>query len=154
LLVFDTEARKVCDALVSRITEAGNTVTTAWAIATVAVPLRVGSAAETALTVTTPPEGICAGAVYSPAAEIVPTVALPPATPLTFQVTAVLLVLLTVAVKACVPVPGSTVAEPGSTLTATGAVIVTPMNPEAAGSAAETAVTVTTGFVGTFVGAV
>jgi hypothetical protein len=85
---------------------------------------------------------------------MVPTVLLPPATPLTFHVTVVLPVLPTVAVKTCVPVPGSNNTAEGSTLTATGGVIVTPMKPLAAGLAAETAVTVTTGLVGTFVGGV
>jgi hypothetical protein len=42
------------------------------------------------------------GAVYSPAVEIVPTVAFPPVVPFTCQVTAVLEVPVTVAVNCCV----------------------------------------------------
>ena len=41
-----------------------------------------------AVTVTVDGVGTAGGAVYSPAAEIVPTIALPPATLLTLQVTA------------------------------------------------------------------
>jgi hypothetical protein len=63
LPVLDTEATNGCEAPVSRMTEAGKTDTTACAIVTLAVPLRVGSAADTALTVTCPPVGIRAGAV-------------------------------------------------------------------------------------------
>jgi len=67
-----------------------------------------------------------AGAVYRPELEIVPTVALPPVTPFTCQVTAVLLVFCTVAVNCWVP-PAATVADVGEivTLTAVGGVIVT-----------------------------
>jgi hypothetical protein len=49
----------------------------------------VESAAETAVTVTVGGEGTVIGAVYTPAVEIMPTVAFPPATLLTLQVTAV-----------------------------------------------------------------
>lgn len=154
LLVLETEATKVCEAPVSRITEAGIIDTTACAIFTEAVPMLVDSAADTALTVTEPEAGICAGAVNSPVFEIVPVLLVPPTAPLTSQVTAVLAVLLTVAVKAWVPVLGNKVTEDGATLTVTGGVIVNPMNPEAAASAFETAVTVTTGLLGTVVGGV
>jgi hypothetical protein len=41
--------------------------------------------------------GILAGGVYRPVAEIVPVALLPPATPFTCQVTAVLVVFVTVA---------------------------------------------------------
>jgi hypothetical protein len=85
---------------------------------------------------------------------MVPTVELPPAIPLTSQVKAVFEVLVTVAAKLCVPVPASTVAVLGETTTATGAVMVTPANPETVESAADTAVTVTVGDVGMFAGAV
>ncbi len=47
----------------------------------------------------TPPEGTLEGAVYKPPADIVPTVELPPVAPLTLQVTAVFVVLLTVALN-------------------------------------------------------
>lgn len=43
--------------------------------------------------------GIAAGGVYTPVAEIVPTVLLPPATEFTLQVTAAFVLLATVAVK-------------------------------------------------------
>ena len=46
--------------------------------------------------------GKSAGAVYKPALVIVPTVELPPATPLTLQLTAVFDVPVTVAVNCCV----------------------------------------------------
>src|SRR2546430_12908415 len=67
-----------------------------------------------------------AGAVYRPELEIVPTVALPPVTPFTCQVTAVLLVFCTVAVNCWVP-PAATVADVGAivTLTAVDVRIVT-----------------------------
>ncbi|HMC74670.1 MAG TPA: hypothetical protein VKG87_10215, partial [Terriglobales bacterium] len=59
-------------------------------------------------------EGTLPGAVNIPVDEIVPTLALPPATPLTFHVTPVLVVLETVALncKVCpmvtLPVDGVT----------------------------------------------
>jgi hypothetical protein len=49
----------------------------------------VESAADTAVTVTIAGEGTVMGAVYTPDVETIPTVALPPATPLTLQFTAV-----------------------------------------------------------------
>src|ERR1700736_2860173 len=55
-------------------------VTVTWAEADL-----VESAADTALTVTIAGEGVVIGAVYTPEVEIIPTVALPPATPLTLQ---------------------------------------------------------------------
>lgn len=68
--------------------------------ATVAVALLVGSATEVAPTVTIPEAGIEAGAVYRPADEIVPYVALPPVTLFTCHVTAVFIVFATVALNA------------------------------------------------------
>jgi hypothetical protein len=65
-----------------------------------------------------------------------------------------LLLLLTVALKLCVPVPTSTVAALGVMPTVTGDVIVTPAKPDTLELACETAVTVTVGEVGTFAGAV
>jgi hypothetical protein len=73
---------------------------------------------STALTVTEPPEGTLDGAVYRPLLVMVPTVELPPATPFTSQVAAVL-VPLTIALNCCV-LPAVTLAEVGVTLTATG----------------------------------
>jgi hypothetical protein len=86
----------------------------------------VESACDTAVTVTVAGLGTDAGAVYKPELEIVPTVALPPTTPFTCQVTAVLLVFCTLAVNCCVA-PAVTVAEVGEMvmLTAAGAVTVT-----------------------------
>jgi hypothetical protein len=99
----------------------------------VTVPLAdfVVSAALVALMVICAGFGNFAGAVYSPVAEIVPTVASPPAVPFTFQVTAVLLVLPTAAENCCVwemitvVVAGvtSTVTEPGGGLFVGGGVV-------------------------------
>jgi hypothetical protein len=69
--------------------------------------------------------------VYRPKLEIVPTVALPPVTPFTCQVTAVLLVFCTIALNCCVP-PAATVAEIGEmvTLTEIGVFVIdTPAQP-------------------------
>ena len=60
----------------------------------------VESAADTAVTVTVAGEGTVIGAVYTPDAEIIPTVALPPAVPLTLQFTAVFEEPVTVAANA------------------------------------------------------
>jgi len=59
--------------------------------------------------------GRSAGAVNTPAALIVPLAAVPPATPLTLQVTLVLLELVTVATNAC-EAPSTTDALPGVTV--------------------------------------
>src|SRR5438046_10540550 len=66
---------------------------------TLALSLFVGSAMLVALTDTCAGLGTWAGAVYRPDEEIVPTVAVPPATPFTSQVTFLLLVLVTVSVN-------------------------------------------------------
>ena len=70
---------------------AGRTVTAACAD-------WVGSAALVATTVTAP-EGTVDGAVNRPDASMVPTVEFPPVIPFTVHVTAVFVVLLTVAVN-------------------------------------------------------
>jgi len=57
----------------------------------------VGSATETAVTVTGLGLGTAAGVKYTPAGVIVPTEALPPVTPLTCQVTAKFVAFVTVA---------------------------------------------------------
>src|SRR5947207_3049389 len=62
----------------------------------------VGSAWDTAVTVTMAGFGTTAGAVYRPELDIVPTVALPPVTPLPCHVTVVLLVFWTVLVNCCI----------------------------------------------------
>jgi len=74
-------------------------VTVTWAVA-----LLVVSAALVAVTLWPP---AWAGAVYKPMEFMVPAVALPPATPSTNQVTAVLLVPVTVAVNPVVPLTGT-----------------------------------------------
>ena len=71
-----------------------------------------------AVTVTLAGLGRSGGAAYSPEDEIVPRALLPPAVPLTLQVTAVLEDPVTAAVNCC-GLPRSTFAEEGDTLTAT-----------------------------------
>src|SRR5437764_207988 len=104
----------------------------------------VGSACDTAVTVTAAGFGTTAGAVYRPELDIVPTVALPPLTPFTCQVTAVLLVFCTVAVNCCVP-PAPTVADAGEIVTRTAVVgvVVTAAEADFVGTACDAAVTVT-----------
>lgn len=65
-------------------------------------------------------DGTELGAVYNPAAEIVPTVVLPPTTPLTFQVTAWFEEFCTVALN-CRVRRVFTEALEGDTVTVTGA---------------------------------
>src|SRR3954463_15961127 len=74
------------------------------------------SATEVATMSTLDGTGGVAGAVYMPAELMVPTVVLPPGTASTLQVTAVLLVPVTLAVYTCVP-PGAKVADGGVTVT-------------------------------------
>jgi hypothetical protein len=64
---------------------------------TLADAILVGSAVLTASTVTVLDDGIVAGAVYLPVWSMVPVAALPLGTLLTRQVTALLVVLVTVA---------------------------------------------------------
>src|SRR5262249_33862988 len=66
---------------------------------TVALAVLLGSATDVALTVTVAGFGTELGARYTPDALIVPTVALPPAMPFTFHVTAVFGVFCTSAVN-------------------------------------------------------
>jgi len=82
-------------------------------------PVRLASASDFAVTVTVKADETTDGAVYMPAAEIVPTVELPPVTPLTCHVTAVLDVLVTVALNAWAP-PAFNDTLAGVTVTATG----------------------------------
>ena len=72
-----------------------------------AEPDTLGEATLTAVMVTVFEAGIVAGGVYTPAVLMVPTVLLPPGTPSTCHVTAVLVMLLTAAVKLAV-VPSRT----------------------------------------------
>src|SRR5919108_5931357 len=122
---------------------------TATVIVTCAEADFVASAWDTAVTVTVTGLGTAPGAVYRPELEIVPTVALPPVTPLTCQVTVVLLVFCTVAVNCWVP-PVATVADNGAIvmLTAVAAEIVTCVEAAFVVSAWDTAVTVTVAGLG------
>jgi len=81
---------------------------------TAAAALFVLSAWLVAWTFTVAGTGRFCGAVYRPAAEIVPTVLLPPGTPFTAQLTAVLGVLVTLAVN-CRVTPRKTEAVTGET---------------------------------------
>jgi hypothetical protein len=112
-IIWDEETVTVAPPGLTATVITGATVTCAEA-------LLVVSAAETAVTVTVAGEGTAAGAVYTPPAEIVPTVALPPSTPLTCHVTVEFKVLPTVAVKGRVPPFASTLALVGLTATVTG----------------------------------
>jgi hypothetical protein len=106
----------------------------------------VGSCTATAVTVTAAGDGTVAGAMYTPAAEIVPMVELPPGTPFTCQVTDVFDALATVAVNAWLPPPACTVAPEGATATDTGGadcVKVTVAEPDRVESTCDTALTVT-----------
>jgi len=68
-------------------------------IVTLAEPDFVGSAWLVAVTCTILGEGKSAGAVYTPPAVIVPSVVVPPTTPLTLQLTAVSVMFDTTAVN-------------------------------------------------------
>src|SRR6266540_1385266 len=95
--------------------EVGLMLTAMAVTVTVALAVLVGSALLVAVTVCEP---AAAGAVYSPVAEMVPTVVLPPATPSTDHCTLVLVVPVTVAVN-CFVVFTATLAEVGLMLIAT-----------------------------------
>lgn len=103
---------------------------------TVAAPAFVVSACEIAVTVTVPPVGTFAGAVYKPDELIVPMLAAPADVLLTCQVTAALDVPVTVAVN-CFVWPVSTLAVAGDTDTTTGGGVVVLLGP--AQAAANTA---------------
>jgi hypothetical protein len=85
------------------ITNAEVGLTAVIPTATVAFALIDGTETIAALTVCDP---AVAGAVYIPDALIVPTVAFPPATPSTYQVTALLPAPCTVAVNCVLPLTG------------------------------------------------
>jgi hypothetical protein len=68
-------------------------------IATLAVADFVASAWLVAVTWTVTGEGRSAGAVYTPAEVIVPSIVFPPATLLTLQLTAVSVVFVTAAMR-------------------------------------------------------
>jgi hypothetical protein len=86
---------------------------------TCADPVRLASASDIAVMVAVKVDEIVDGAVYIPAAEIVPTVESPPVTPLTCQVTAMLDVLVTAALNAWVPPAFNDILD-GVTVTVTG----------------------------------
>jgi hypothetical protein len=159
--VFDvpvTVAVNCCVPPTTTVADEGETLTATVVdetIVTWAEPDFVGSACDTAVTVTVLGFGTFAGAVYSPLEEIVPTVEFPPVTLFTSQVTAVFDVPVTVAVNCCVPF-AATVAGEGETVTVTivGETIATAADAAFVESACDTAVTVTVLGFGTFAGAV
>jgi hypothetical protein len=158
-LVEQNEAVNVCVCPSETFALAGEIESVVQVIVTVALPLFVLSATLVAVTVTIGGDGTAAGAIYvaplAPLATMVPTVELPPAIPLTLQVTAVegLPVPVTFAMKTCAPAAG-TFAEAGDTLTTTSSSSVTLTGALAWLLAALTAVTVTTPFAGRIAGAV
>lgn len=109
----------------------------------------VGSACETAVTVTAEGCGIAEGAVYRPELEIVPVFVLPPLFWFTCHVTVWFVLLVTVAAN-CTVVPTLTVAEVGETETPTGAggaLGLPPPQPEVTHAAAMIAVSTETAFL-------
>jgi hypothetical protein len=88
----------------------------------------VGEATLIASTVTVVDAGIIAGAVYRPAAEIVPVAALPPVTLFTCQVTAWLEAFATAA-ENCVVAPSRTVLAPLIVTEATAVALLVPLLP-------------------------
>ncbi len=152
-----TVAVKFCVVPTSTVGLAGEIETViAGSTVTVAVPLRVGSATEVAVTVTAAGEGTLAGAVYNPLVEIVPQAAPLHPAPLSVHVTPLFNAsLLTVAANCFVFV---TFTEPvvGDTLTvttATAAVIVIVVVALFVASAIEVAFSVTVAGDGTAAGA-
>jgi hypothetical protein len=113
LLLFCTVAVKGREAPVATLAEVGEIemLTGAVMVTTAEADLLV-SACAMALTVTAAGLGTLAGAVYRPVVEMVPVLLLPPVTPFTCQVAAVLLVFRTVAVKGR-EAPVATLAEVG-----------------------------------------
>ena len=112
-----------------------------------------GLACAAALTVTFAGLGTLAGAVYKPAAVIVPQAAPEQPDPLRLQVTAVFFVPETVA-RNCCWLPIVTIAFTGETVTWIGMKIVTAADADVTPSAVDVAVTVTFAGVGTVSGAV
>jgi hypothetical protein len=98
---FATVAVKACEPVPAVTVDVPGATETdiAGTMVTCAEPDLFMSAAATAVTVTVAGDGRVVGAVYTPEVEIMPTVELPPVTPLTCQVTAVLVVFVTVAVN-------------------------------------------------------
>ena len=127
------------------------TFCTTW---TDALPDLLGSAWEVAVMVAKGGTGSTDGAVYRPVVEIVPQVVPAQSYPLMLQVTAVLLVPVTVDVNCC-RAPTSTDTEPGETLTLTFVEeIVTVVEPVTAGFTSDVAVILTVFGLGADAGAV
>jgi hypothetical protein len=155
-VVFETAAVNCFVKPDWRVELVGVTATvTAFATVAMAAPDFVVSTVDTADTVTAAGEGTAAGALYSPAVEMVPTVVLPLATPLTFHVTVLVVVFWTVAVNCWVALGGRRAAG-GLTLIriAVEVVMVVAAAPDLEPSALETAETVTLAGLGTAAGAV
>lgn len=91
-------------------------ITMSLAMVAVTVADLLASATLVAVICAAADAGRSAGAVNTPVALIVPLAAVPPATPLTLQVTLVLLALVTVATNVC-EAPSTTDALPGVTVT-------------------------------------
>ena len=109
----ETDAVKTCAPPVGTVAVSGEIFTVMLSVSvTFAEPETVASAALIAVMVTPGVDGRIAGAVYSPAVEIVPSVALPLTAPFTSQVTAVLEVPASVAWNCCVA-PSERFALPG-----------------------------------------
>jgi hypothetical protein len=112
LEVPDTVAVNCCVALVCTDAEVGEMLTATGLMVTAAEADFVVSACEVAVTVAVVWFATLAGAVYKPEVDTVPG-------PVSDQVTAVLVVPVTVAVNCCVPPPFN-VAEVGEIETLTG----------------------------------
>ena len=93
------EATNCCVPLSATVAVFGATATAIFTICTLALADLVESAAEVAVTVTVAGLGGVAGAVYNPLVEMLPQAAPLQPDPATDHVTAVLLVLVTVAVN-------------------------------------------------------
>ena len=137
--VFVTLAENCCVRPVVTVAVFGLTVTTTAGAVTVttAIPDFVESACEVAITVTVPPVGTFAGAVYKPDELMVPILGALADALLTCQVTTVFVVPETVAVNCCVW-PVCTLAVAGATWTEIG-VTTLPVGPAHAASATATA---------------
>jgi hypothetical protein len=154
--VPETLALNCCFWLMTSWALPGETVTTiGTARLTVAEADFVGSAWEDAVTVTTGGFGVTFGAVYKPRDEIVPQLYAKQPAPVTFQVTLWSVLPVTVALNCCW-LPGETVAEVGeiATVTGGGAITVTVAVADTAGSARDSALTVTVAGFGAVEGAV
>lgn len=126
----------------------GEIVTTMGGVTvTVALPTGFGATVLVAVIAKVCGNSKLAGAVYKPVASMVPTVALPPAMPLTAQVTVVVMVPVTVAVNCCIA-PVAMLGVEGDTLTVMGVVMDTTVVATKEGSTTLVAVTVTVPGVG------